>query len=188
MRTTREAATAERPWTSGRGRPAVALALVAVSVLAWPVKAWGYPGGDAGGNGPLTTGPTPSAAARPVTRTAVPASTTRALPRTPAASTGAVPHSAASLAVPAAGTTTTAPFAGAVRVPPGERVIDGQQVSSIGAQWDGGSPNTSTGQLVPFALGALVLIFVFVQWLIDRRDPKFVEAPARKYEDSIGFE
>ena len=34
--------------------------------------------------------------------------------------------------------------------------------------------------LVPFALGALILVFVLVQWLIDRRDPKFVEAPAQK--------
>ena len=161
MRTTREAATAERPWTRSRGLPAVALALVAVSVLVWPAKAWGSPGGDAGGNGPLTTGPNTSTAARSVARTAVPAATTRALSRTPAPSTDAVPSSTASPAVPAAG---------------------------IGAHWDGGSPNASTSQLVPFALGALVLIFVFVQWFIDRRDPKFVEAPARKHEDSIGFE
>ena len=75
-----------------------------------------------------------------------------------------------------------------ITVPPGERLIDGQEVISIGAPWNGGSLNASTSQRVPFALGGLILIFVFVQWLIDRRDPKFVEAPARRHEDSIGFE
>jgi hypothetical protein len=74
------------------------------------------------------------------------------------------------------------------KVPPGERLIDRQQVISIGAPWDGSSLSASTSQRVPFALGALILIFVFVQWLIDRRDPKFVEAPVRRHEDSIGFE
>jgi hypothetical protein len=75
-----------------------------------------------------------------------------------------------------------------ITVPPGERLIDGQEVISVGAPWNGGSLDASTSQRVPFALGGLILIFVFVQWLIDRRDPKFVEAPARKHEDSIGFE
>ena len=32
------------------------------------------------------------------------------------------------------------------------------------------------------------VVIVIVQWLIDRRDPKFVEAPARKDDDSVGFE
>ena len=75
-----------------------------------------------------------------------------------------------------------------ITVPQGERVVDAQQVVSIGPSWDGGSLNASPGQRVPFTLGALILIFVVVQWLIDRRDPKFVEAPARKDDDSIGFE
>jgi hypothetical protein len=73
-------------------------------------------------------------------------------------------------------------------VPPGERVVDAEQAISIGPPGAGGQLNASTGQRVPFALGALILIFVVVQWLIDRRDPKFVEAPARKDDDSIGFE
>jgi hypothetical protein len=41
---------------------------------------------------------------------------------------------------------------------------------------------------VPIALGGLVIVFMVVQWLIDRRDPKFVEAPARKDDGSVGFE
>lgn len=75
-----------------------------------------------------------------------------------------------------------------ITVPAGERLIDGQKVISIGSPWDGGSMDASTSQRVPFALGGLILIFVLVQWLIDRRDPKLVEAPARRHEDSIGFE
>jgi hypothetical protein len=76
----------------------------------------------------------------------------------------------------------------AITLPAGERLIDGQGVISIGSRWDGGSMDASTSQRVPFALGGLILIFVFVQWLIDRRDPKLVEAPASRHEDSIGFE
>lgn len=75
-----------------------------------------------------------------------------------------------------------------ITVPAGERLIDGQEAISIGSPWDGGSMDASTSQRVPFALGGLILIFVLVQWLIDRRDPKLVEAPARRHEDSIGFE
>ncbi len=75
-----------------------------------------------------------------------------------------------------------------ITVPQGERAVDAQQVVSLGPSWDGSTLNASTGQRVPFTLGALILIFVVVQWLIDRRDPKFVEAPARKDDDSIGFE
>jgi hypothetical protein len=76
----------------------------------------------------------------------------------------------------------------AITLPVGERLIDGQEVISIGSPWDGGSIDASTSPRVPFALGGLILIFVFVQWLIDRRDPKLVEAPASRHEDSIGFE
>lgn len=152
-------ATAERPWTSGYGRAAAALALFAVSVLAWAGSAWATPGGISGGNGHVAT--TPAGAA--TTHASAGPSVSSRTPGEPASS------------LP-------------ITVPPGEQVVDAQQVVSIGASWDGGSLNASTGQRVPFSLGAVILIFVVVQWLIDRRDPKFVEAPARKDDDSMGFE
>jgi hypothetical protein len=66
--------------------------------------------------------------------------------------------------------------------------VGGEQVISVGQTWDGGSLDASTSHRVPFTLAALILLFVVGQWLVDRRDPKFVEAPARKDDDSIGFE
>jgi hypothetical protein len=152
-------ATAERPWTSGWGHAAAALALFAVSVLVWAGSASASPAGVVGGNGHVATTP---AGARATTASAGHSVMLRA-PGEPASSSP-------------------------ITVPEGERAVDAQQVVSLGPSWDGGSLNASTGQRVPFTLGALILIFVVVQWLIDRRDPKFVEAPARKDDDSMGFE
>jgi hypothetical protein len=73
-------------------------------------------------------------------------------------------------------------------VPFGERSVGGGGVVQGGAPWDGGSLQAATQLSVPIALGGLVIVFMIVQWLIDRRDPKFVEAPARKDDGSIGFE
>jgi hypothetical protein len=158
-RATREVATAERPWTSGWGRAAAALALFAVSVLVWAGSAAASPAVVAGGN---AHGATTPAGARATTASAGLSVRLRP-PAKPASSSP-------------------------ITVPQGERAVDAQQVVSIGPSWDGSSLNASPGQRVPFALGALILIFVVVQWLIDRRDPKFVEAAARKDDDSIGFE
>jgi hypothetical protein len=41
---------------------------------------------------------------------------------------------------------------------------------------------------LPLALAVAATGFVVLQWLVDRRDPKFVEAPARRDDDSLGFE
>ena len=75
-----------------------------------------------------------------------------------------------------------------VTIPLGERQVGGQPAVSAGGLWEGSSLQAATRLSVPIALGALVVVFVVVQWLIDRRDPKFVEAPARKDDDSIGFD
>lgn len=169
-----------------------AFALLAASVLAWPVNAWASPGRVAGANGPLVT--TSTVATTP-TRPGVGAATVGAPAMTTAPTTTG--PGAGDSSVSDKGTRTgpdhlrfpdEAVSPVAIKVPPGERLIDGQQVISIGAPWDASSLNASTSQRVPFALGALILVFVLVQWLIDRRDPKFVEAPARRHEDSIGFE
>jgi hypothetical protein len=171
MRTMRDVATAGRPWTSEFGRLAAALALVAVSILAWPTIASASPGPVAGGDGLAITARTVAA-----TRTVADVQATRpGITTNGARRTGPAPASERSSALP-------------TKVPPGKRLIEGQHVIAVGEPWLGGSLNASTSQGVPFALGALVLIFVLAQWLIDRRDPKFVEAPARRHEDSIGFE
>ncbi len=152
-------ATAERPRTSACGRAAAALALLAVPVLVWAGSVSASPTDAAGGNGYVAT--TPAGAG----------------PATAAAGLGAGLR-------PAGERASSSPIA----VPKVERAANAQQVVSIGASWDGSSLNAPTGQRVPFTLGTLILVFVVVQWLIDRRDPKFVEAPARKDDDSIGFE
>jgi hypothetical protein len=73
-------------------------------------------------------------------------------------------------------------------VPFGERAVGGASVVPGSGLWRGGSLQADTSLTVPLALGGVVFAFIVVQWLIDRRDPKFVEAPARKDDDSIGFD
>ena len=59
---------------------------------------------------------------------------------------------------------------------------------SLGGVWSGGDLQASTRIEVPVTFGGLLVVFILVQWLIDHRDPRFVEAPARKEDDSVGFE
>jgi hypothetical protein len=73
-------------------------------------------------------------------------------------------------------------------VPLGESFAGGQPAIAAAPLWTGGSLQAGTTVNVPLTLAGLVLAFALTQWLIDRRDPKFVEAPVRKDEDSIGFE
>ncbi|MGP8205343.1 MAG: hypothetical protein ACLQVK_04675 [Acidimicrobiales bacterium] len=73
-------------------------------------------------------------------------------------------------------------------VPLGESLAGGQPVIPAAPLWSGGSLQARTTVNVPLTLAGLVLAFALTQWLIDRRDPKFVEAPSRKDDDSIGFE
>lgn len=75
----------------------------------------------------------------------------------------------------------------ATTVPLGERA-GGTGVISPSELWSGGALNVGTILSVPLALGGLGVAFVVVQWLIDRRDPKFVDAPAREEDDSVGFD
>lgn len=57
-----------------------------------------------------------------------------------------------------------------------------------GSVWSAGGLGATTVLTVPVALGGLVAAFMVVQWLIDRRDPRLTEAPARMEENSVGFE
>jgi hypothetical protein len=54
--------------------------------------------------------------------------------------------------------------------------------------WHGVSMAAATRLGVPIAFGLLVGVFALGQALIDRRDPKLVNAPARIDEDSVPFE
>jgi len=72
-------------------------------------------------------------------------------------------------------------------VPAAEGYVGASSVS-VGGLWSGGDLQTTTNLEIPLTFGGLLVIFVLVQWLIDHRDPRFVEAPVRKEDDSLGFE
>jgi len=69
----------------------------------------------------------------------------------------------------------------------GQGYVGGSNVS-IGGLWAGGDLRAATNLEVPVTFAGLLVVFVLVQWLIDHRDPRFVEAPAHKEDDSVGFE
>jgi hypothetical protein len=54
--------------------------------------------------------------------------------------------------------------------------------------WQGVSLRAATQLRVPIAFGFLVALFVIIQSLVDRRDPKVAAAPRRMHDESIGFE
>lgn len=56
-----------------------------------------------------------------------------------------------------------------------------------GGAWQGPSLRTADGLLVPIIFGAGVALFLVVQALIDRRDPKLARAPSSNRDDTIGF-
>jgi hypothetical protein len=76
----------------------------------------------------------------------------------------------------------------ATTVPALEREVAGPAVITPGGLWSGGPLQGATILSLPMALGVLLIGFIVLQWLVDRRDPKLVEAPARKDDDSLGFE
>jgi hypothetical protein len=54
--------------------------------------------------------------------------------------------------------------------------------------WKGVSLRAATNLKVPILFGVVVALFVLVQALIDRRDPKMSRAPERNDEDTVGFQ
>ena len=73
-------------------------------------------------------------------------------------------------------------------MPLGGTLVAGRAVVSTGSGWSGGPLQAGTILSVPLGLAVLVVAFMVVQWLVDRRDPKLVDAPAHKDEDTVGFE
>lgn len=72
-------------------------------------------------------------------------------------------------------------------VPYSERA-GGAGTISASPDWAGSALRVGTILSVPLTLGGVAVVFIVVQWLIDRRDPKFVDAPAREEDDSVGFD
>jgi hypothetical protein len=57
-----------------------------------------------------------------------------------------------------------------------------------GGGWAGVSMKAATNLRVPIAFALVVALFILVQALIDRRDPKLSRAPERGDEDSARFQ
>ena len=57
-----------------------------------------------------------------------------------------------------------------------------------GGLWSGGAVRAARILSLPLALSGIVFALIVLQWFLDRRDPKLVDAPVRKDEDSLGFE
>jgi hypothetical protein len=54
--------------------------------------------------------------------------------------------------------------------------------------WKGLSLKAATNLKIPIAFGVAVALFVLIQALIDRRDPKLSRAPERGDDDTVDFE
>jgi len=63
----------------------------------------------------------------------------------------------------------------------------GPAIVAPGALQPGALP-AGTVATISFALGGTLVAYIVAQWVLDRRDPKLAEAPARKDDDSVGFE
>lgn len=53
--------------------------------------------------------------------------------------------------------------------------------------WQGISLQAAVDLRIPMLFGAAVLLFVLLQALVDRRDPKVARAPERGDDDTVGF-
>jgi hypothetical protein len=73
-----------------------------------------------------------------------------------------------------------------VPVPEASGVFNEPMILADGG-WKGISLQAATNLKVPLLFGLAVALFVLIQALIDRRDPKLSRAPERGQDDSIGF-
>lgn len=65
-------------------------------------------------------------------------------------------------------------------------VHDEPMILSSGG-WRGVSLQAAVDLRVPMLFAAAVLLFVLLQALVDRRDPKVLQAPERGDDDTVGF-
>jgi len=72
-------------------------------------------------------------------------------------------------------------------LPFGERAGGGGLISPS-RRWEGGALNVGTILSVPATLAGLAAVFFVLQWLVDHRDPRVLDSPSRKDDDSVGFD
>jgi len=77
------------------------------------------------------------------------------------------------------------PAGGTERAVPPERILE--PMVEAGGPWKGPSLKAASGLTIPIAFGFAVGLFLVLQALIDRRDPKVARAPERSRDDTVGF-
>ena len=65
--------------------------------------------------------------------------------------------------------------------------IDNEPMILSSGGWQGVSLQAAVDLRIPILFGAAVLLFVLLQALVDRRDPKVSQAPERGDDDTVGF-
>jgi len=68
------------------------------------------------------------------------------------------------------------------------RSISDEPVALATGPWQGLSVQAATKLSIPIYFGAAVMLFILLQALVDRRDPKLSRAPERGEDDTVGFE
>ena len=134
-----------------------------------------------------TTTPAPPTTSRPVVSNPTPP------PTASGGSTGSGNGSAVNLS--SAGTTVPAKAASkptakrkAAAGPLAANGVYNEPMVLANGGWKGLSLKAATNLKVPILFGLAVALFVLIQALIDRRDPKVSRAPERGDEETVGFE
>jgi hypothetical protein len=70
---------------------------------------------------------------------------------------------------------------------PSVKGVAAEPMTLANGGWKGVSLRAATNLKVPILFGVVVALFVLVQALIDRRDPKMSRAPERNDDDTVGF-
>lgn len=70
---------------------------------------------------------------------------------------------------------------------PTPAAIENEPMILSSGGWQGISLQAAVDLRIPMLFGAAVLLFVLLQALVDRRDPKVARAPERGDDDTVGF-
>jgi hypothetical protein len=70
---------------------------------------------------------------------------------------------------------------------PATRRVAGKPLAKVAGPWQGVSLKAASNLWVPIFFGLAVALFIVLQALVDRRDPKVSRAPERGDDDTIGF-
>ena len=133
---------------------------------------------------PPTTAPPPS---RPVATTPTP-SPTAAPPSGFSGGGGSAVGVSSVTTVPAKPPTAKKAKSKAHAAPLAANGVYNEPMVLANGGWKGLSLKAATNLKVPILFGLAVALFVLIQALIDRRDPKVSRAPERGDEETVGFE